>query len=277
MPRQHRYHCIIEHEVINMKTVLITGASSGIGKEFAGRYAEKGYRLILTARRTEILDYMKEKYGAECRVIAADLSDEAQCKKLLLDVADEQIDIFINNAGFGTAGNFLETDLEKEIAMVKVNDIAMHILFKGILKKMQERGEGTIVNVASSAGLLPGGPYMATYYASKAYVVSMTRAVARELKELGSKVYVCALCPVPVDTEFNQNADVVFALKGITVEKCVSACLFGMNRKKTIIVPTLRMKVAMALSHLAPIPVLVSMTGGQQKKKIKDRNGTGKA
>ena len=254
-----------------MKTVLITGATSGIGKEFAKKYAAKGYRLIITGRRTEVLDYMKEKFGTNCRVITADLSDEAQCRKLLNDVEDEEIDIFINNAGFGTAGSFIETDLEKEISMVKVNDIAMHIMFKGILKKMHERGEGTILNVASSAGILPGGPYMATYYASKAYVVSLTRAVARELKELRSKVYVCALCPGPVETEFNENADVVFSLNGISTECCVSECLAGMKRKKTIIVPTLRMRVVMALSHLAPIPLAIAMTGSQQKKKIAEK------
>ena len=253
-----------------MKTVMITGATSGIGKEFAKRYAEKGYRLILTARRTELLNTMKDELSVECRIITADLADEEQCKRLLLDVADEKIDIFVNNAGFGTAGSFLETDLEKELSLVKVNDIAMHIMFKGMLKKMHEQGFGEIVNVASSAGILPGGPYMATYYASKAYVVSMTRAVARELKELGSKVYVCCLCPGPVDTEFNKNADVIFALKGITAQTCVSECLAGMERKKTVIVPTFKMRLAMAFSHIVPIPLLIAMTGGQQKKKLWD-------
>ena len=109
---------------------------------------------------------------------------------------------------------------------------------------------------------------MATYYASKAYVVSLTRAVAVELKEMGSKVRVSALCPGPVDTEFNDNADVVFALKGISAQQCVKEALKGMDRKKLIIVPSLRMKLATTFSHLVPYPILVKLTGRQQKKKL---------
>ena len=170
-------------------------------------------------------------------------------------------------AGFGLAGSFLTTDIEREVNMIKVNDIAMHIMFKGILQKMDARGSGTILNVASSAGLFPGGPYMAGYYASKAYVVSLTRAVVQELKEKGSNVHVCALCPGPVDTDFNRNADVVFSLKGISASQCVSECLKEMDRKKIIIVPSVMMKAAVSLSKLAPAGLLTAMTGHQQKKK----------
>ncbi len=250
-----------------MKTALITGASSGIGKEFARRYAEKGYRLILTARREDILEQLREELKTEIVVIPADLSDEKQCFELLKKLKDEDIDVFINNAGFGLAGSFLTTDIEKEVNMIKVNDIAMHIMFKGILQKMDARGSGTILNVASSAGLFPGGPYMAGYYASKAYVVSLTRAVVQELKEKGSNVHVCALCPGPVDTDFNRNADVVFSLKGISASQCVSECLKEMDRKKIIIVPSVMMKAAVSLSKLAPAGLLTAMTGHQQKKK----------
>ncbi len=250
-----------------MKTALITGASSGIGKEFARRYAEKGYRLILTARREDILEQLREELKTEIVVIPADLSDEKQCFELLKKLKDEDIDVFINNAGFGLAGSFLTTDVEREINMIKVNDIAMHIMFKGVLQKMDARGSGTILNVASSAGLFPGGPYMAGYYASKAYVVSLTRAVVQELKEKESKVHVCALCPGPVDTDFNRNADVVFSLKGISASQCVSECLKEMNRKKTVIVPSVLMKAAVSLSKLVPAGLLTAMTGHQQKKK----------
>lgn len=252
-----------------MKTAFITGATSGLGAEFARRYAKEGYRLILTGRRTQRLNALKDELGTECFIITADVSDEANCKKLFEEIADEEIDVFINNAGFGTAGSFLETDLEKEISIVKVNDIAMHILFKGVLVKMQKQGHGTILNVASSAGLLPAGPYMATYYASKAYVTSLTKAVARELKEIGSSVYVVCLCPGPVDTEFNMNADVSFSLKGITAEKCVDECLKGMRKKKTVIIPTLRMKVALYGSRFVPQSFVIKMTAGQQKKKTR--------
>ena len=250
-----------------MKTALITGASSGIGKEFARRYAEKGYRLILTARRESVLQRFGEELSTDVVIIPADLSDEKQCFELLEKLKDEDIDVFINNAGFGLAGSFLTTDIEREVNMIKVNDIDMHIMFKGILQKMDARGSGTILNVASSAGLFPGGPYMAGYYASKAYVVSLTRAVVQELKEKGSNVHVCALCPGPVDTDFNRNADVVFSLKGISASQCVSECLKEMDRKKIIIVPSVMMKAAVSLSKLAPAGLLTAMTGHQQKKK----------
>ena len=197
------------------KTVWITGASSGIGREFARRYARLGFRLILTARRTDRLEALTAeltvKYNTFCRILPADLEQESECARLCEALADERLDIFINNAGFGVCGSFLETSGEKELSMAKVNVLAMHQLFKFAVKKMETQGFGTVLNVASSAGLLPGGPYMAGYYATKAYVVSLTRGVAEELREQHSPVYVCALCPGPVDTEFNDRADVVFA------------------------------------------------------------------
>ncbi|MBE5915912.1 MAG: SDR family oxidoreductase [Pseudobutyrivibrio ruminis] len=251
-----------------MKTVLITGATSGIGNEFARRYAALGYRLIVTGRRTDRLEQLKAELQVPMDIYTYDLGKKKQCFELLEILKDENIDIFINNAGFGLAGAFLETDIDKEINMIKVNDLAMHILFKGILKKMHDAGHGQILNVASSAGLLPAGPYMATYYASKAYVTSLTRAVAMELKEMGSPVKVSALCPGPVDTEFNARADVVFALKGISVNQCVEEAIRGMEKGKLIIVPSFTMKLAAIFSHLVPYPILIKITGHQQKKKL---------
>ena len=251
-----------------MKNVLITGATSGIGMEFARRYAQKGYRLILVGRRVERMDAFERETGATVRKIVKDISTVDACKELLNEVSDEEIDIFINNAGFGDAGEFTDSDLEKEIRMISVNDMAMHILFKGILQKMEKQGGGQILNVASSAGLLPAGPYMATYYATKAYVASLTRAVAHELKQKKSPVHVSALCPGPVDTEFNKNADVVFALKGISAEYCVNTCLKGMERNKVIIVPTLSLKALLFLQRILPMKVILSLVAHQQKKKI---------
>ena len=251
-----------------MKTALITGATSGIGLEFAKRLADRGYRLIVTGRRVDRLNELAEQVNVPVEIISGDLSKKKECFALLDKLKEERIDVFINNAGFGVAGSFLETDIDREVSMIKVNDVAMHILFKGILQKMDADGAGQILNVASSAGLLPGGPYMAGYYAGKAYVTSLTRAVAVELKEKGSKVKVSALCPGPVDTEFNDRADVVFALKGISPEKCVAEALKGMDRGKTIIVPGFGMRLAMAFQHLLPIPILVKLTGHQQKKKL---------
>lgn len=251
-----------------METALITGATSGIGMEFAKRYASMGYRLILTGRRTERLEQLKAELQVPVEIYSFDLSKKKQCFELLEAIADETIDVFINNAGFGLAGSFLETDIKKEVNMIKVNDMAMHILFKGLLQKMHSNGHGQILNVASSAGLLPAGPYMATYYASKAYVTSLTRAVAMELKEQKSPVIISALCPGPVDTEFNDRADVIFALKGISAAKCVDEAIKGMKKGKLIIVPSFTMKLAAVFLHLVPYPILIKITGHQQKKKI---------
>ena len=254
------------------KTIWITGASSGIGREFARRYAAMGCRLILTARRADRLQALAKElhaaHGTECRIETADLSRAEECSRLCEVLADEHIDIFINNAGFGVCGSLLETDPAKEEEMVQVNVAAMRRLFQFMLRRMQAQGGGTILNVASSAGLLPGGPYMAGYYASKAYVVSLTRGVARELQELHSPVYVCALCPGPVDTEFNDRAGVVFALKGITPEFCVQEAMHGMMHRRTIIVPSAFMRACTTAQKLLPASLLMPIVARQQKKKL---------
>ena len=260
-------HKRIEETMSNEKTAWITGASSGIGMEFAKRYAAMGYRLILTARRKERLEVLADSLKVPCRILPADLSVEEECFRLCEELTDENIDVFINNAGFGTCGSFLDTDLKKEVSILHVNINAMHILLKYMLRKMQKQGYGTILNVGSSAGLLPAGPFMATYYASKAYVVSLSRAIAEELRQAHSAVYVCVLCPGPVDTEFNDRANVKFALKGISAKECVQEAFCGMKRKKTIIVPTRGMRAVTAVQHLVPFPVLLPMVARQQKKK----------
>ena len=254
------------------KTIWITGASSGIGREFARRYAAMGCRLILTARRADRLQTLAKElhaaHGTECRIETADLSRAEECSRLCEVLAEEHIDIFINNAGFGVCGSILETDEAREEEMIQVNVAAMARLFRAVVRKMNTQGGGTILNVASSAGLLPGGPYMAGYYASKAYVVSMTRGVAEELREMHSPVYVCALCPGPVDTEFNERADVVFALRGISPELCVEEAMRGMLRRKTIIVPSALMRAATTAQRFMPMAILMPIMAHQQKKKL---------
>ena len=247
---------------------VITGASAGLGEEFAKQLAEKGYQLILTARREARLRELAEKLPVECEIIPADLSKPEECYRFYEAIKDKKIDIFINNAGFGDCNLFLEGNLQKELEMVDLNVKALHILFKLMLQKMQNEGKGSILNVASSAGLLPAGPYMAAYYATKAYVTSLTQAVAQELKEQKSKVYVSALCPGPVNTEFNEVAQVEFALKGITPEYCVRYALRQMEKHKRVIVPTLGMKFFIVIGHLSPRALAVQIISGQQKKKL---------
>ena len=250
------------------KTIWITGASSGIGREFARRYAKLGCRLILTDRRTDRLEALAAKLGTPCRILPADLAKEEDCQRLFKELEGETIDIFINNAGFGVCGSYLEIDDAREEEMIRVNVEAMARLFRFAVRRMHAAGGGTILNVASSAGLLPGGPYMAGYYASKAYVVSLTRGVARELQELHSPVYVCALCPGPVDTEFNDRAGVVFALKGITPEFCVQEAMHGMMHRRIIIVPSAFMRACTTAQKLLPASLLMPIVARQQKKKL---------
>lgn len=172
------------------KYVVITGASSGIGMEFARRFARKGYPLVLIARREERLRSLAGELRTDCEIIVADLSREEECYRVFYELKEKPVAFLINNAGFGDCGLFEETRLQKDLDMIRVNVKAVHILMKLMLQKMEKEHHGYILNVASSAGLMPGGPYMATYYASKAYVTSLTRAVAEELSEKKSRVYV---------------------------------------------------------------------------------------
>lgn len=247
---------------------IITGASAGLGTEFAKQLAKKGYKLILTARREERLRNLAESLPVECVIIPADLSKMEDCNRLFDIIKDRKIDIFINNAGFGSCSSFLDSDLAMELDMIDVNIKAMHALCKKMVQKMQKENHGYILNVASSAGLLPAGPYMATYYATKAYVSSLTQAIAQELKEINSRVYVGALCPGPVDTEFNEVANVEFALKGITPEYCVEYALKQMIKRQVVIVPTLVMKASTLACKMAPRSLTVKITSRQQKKKL---------
>ena len=181
---------------------LITGASSGIGRDIARELAKKDYDLVLVARNIEGLEKIKNELKKENNNInietyAFDLSIKENCYNLCEQIKD--IDILINNAGFGLFGKFKETDLEKEIDMINTNITAIHILTKLYLKNMLKKDKGHILNGASIAGFMPG-PLMATYYATKNYIVSLTRAIHKELKKEHSNVKISLLCPGPVDT-----------------------------------------------------------------------------
>ncbi len=201
----------------------------------------------------------------------ADLSREEECYRVMDQLRERKVGIFINNAGFGDCGRFVETDLAKEMDMVQLNVKALHILMKLMLRQMQEAGGGYILNVASSAGLMPAGPYMATYYATKSYVTSLTQAVAQELREEGSRVYVGCLCPGPVDTEFNSVANVEFALKGISAGYCAAYALEQMAKRQVMIIPTRLMQAAMLGGRFLPQSLYVKIAARQQKKKLYGR------
>ena len=247
---------------------VITGASSGIGSEFAKRLAKEGYPLVLVARREERLKKLAESLQTECIVFEADLSNMETCRQLVKDLSGKEIDVWINNAGFGYCGETLNIENQTELDMIDVNVKAVHLLTKLILKDMVEKNKGYILNVASSAGLLPAGPYMSTYYATKAYVTSFTRGVAEELRRKHSDVYVGCLCPGPVETEFNKVANVEFALKGISAYTCANYAVTQMFKRKITVVPTFKMKAAVVLGRLIPAKWNISIAAKQQRKKI---------
>ena len=250
------------------KFAVITGASSGIGAEFARQLSARGYELMLVARREDRLRQLSAGLTTTCEIFPADLSKKSECLRLVKELQGRRVDLFINNAGFGDCGMFLDTDLDKELEMISVNVLALHILTKQVARILCKQGHGALLNVGSCAGLMPAGPYMATYYATKAYVVSLTSAVAEELRRKNSAVYVGCLCPGPVNTEFNSVANVKFALRGITPEFCVRCALQGIRKHKTIIVPGRAVALGMTVGRFLPRPLYIKIAALQQKKKL---------
>lgn len=247
---------------------LITGASSGIGYELAKQLSLRGYDLILVARRKERLEELARQVKAECQIIVADLGQEEACYEVYEKAKGQPVTVLINCAGYGLFGRYAETSLETELQMINLNIKALHILTKLFLQDFRAQQKGHILNVSSVAGMIPGGPYMSTYYATKAYVTSLTSGIAQELADERSPVYVGALHPGPVDTEFNQVARVSFGLKGITAEACARYALKKMFAGETIIIPSALIRVAAVGSRLAPRKLTVALAGRQQKKKM---------
>ena len=248
-----------------MKKALITGASSGIGRAFAYKLADMGYDLILTARREAPMVEIKNNIKTNAEIIAGDISDKDFC--ISLAEKAKEVDVLINNAGFGVFGEAIESDLEKELDMIDVNIKAVHILTKLFLKEFVKKDKGYILNVASSASFFPG-PLFASYYASKIYVKRYSYGLCEELRRKKSKVKICCLCPGPVDTEFNDVANVQFALKGISPSYCANYAIDKMKKRKVVIVPSLKMKMAMFGGRLIPDDLYIKIAGHQQKKKF---------
>jgi short-subunit dehydrogenase len=191
------------------KTALITGASGGIGLDLARLFAEGGYDVVLVARTEsklkELATELASKHGVSARAVAADLADPAAPAQLMerLKAEGVQVDVLVNNAGYGGYGTFAETELDAELKMIQLNISALTALSKAVLPGMLARKSGRILNVASTAAFQPG-PLMAVYYATKAYVLSFSEALANETK--GTGVTVTCLCPGPTKTGFQQQA-----------------------------------------------------------------------
>lgn len=248
-------------------TALVTGASSGIGRDIARRLGRMGIRLIISGRDTEKLEELRREIGVRrVKVIPADISRREECYRLYREASPYGVDILVNNAGFGLYGEFSETDLDRELEMIDVNIGAVHILTKLFLRDFRARNRGYILNVASTAGFMPG-PLMATYYSTKNYVVRLTQAIRQELAAEGSGVYAGAFCPGPVNTEFNRTAGVRFAFDGISSEYAAKCAVEGMFRGKALIIPTVIMKAAVIASKLVPENIVPKITIHIQKKK----------
>ena len=245
---------------------LITGASSGIGREFAHLLAARGYELVLCARREDRLHALACELPTVCHVVAVDLSDVTECRRLYQAARGDDLEVVINNAGFGLFGEFASTDLAAELRMIDTNIRAVHILTKLFLQDFVQRGQGYILNVSSAAGFLPG-PLMATYYATKNYVLRLTEAIREELRREGSTVRVCAFCPGPVNTEFNKVAGVRFALGGLSAGRVARQALDGLFAGKGVIVPGGAMKAMAVGRHFAPDWLLARITWHFQHRK----------
>ena len=248
---------------------LVTGASSGIGRDIARELAKRNINLIIVARDEEKLNQVKNSIqNVEVQVITKDLSNEKNCIELYDQVKNEEIDIVINNAGFGVFGNFTQTSLEKEVNMINTNVVAMHILTKLFLQDMKKKNKGHILNVASIAGFMPG-PLMASYYASKAYVVRLTQALREELNKEKSKVKLSVLCPGPVDTNFNNVADVKFKAKSLSSEYVAKYTVNKLLRGKFYIVPGSQIKAVRFFSKITPDSLLAKIAYKVQVRKKK--------
>ena len=250
--------------------VLITGASSGIGRDLAREFAKENYDIVLVARNVEKLESLKkelkEENNTKVEYLSVDLSSRDNCIDLHEKV--KNIDILVNNAGLGDFGNFTKTELEKDISIIDTNITAMHVLTKLYLKDMKEKNNGKILNVASIAGFLPG-PLMSTYYASKNYVVRLSEAIREELKKEKSDVKISILCPGPVRTNFNNVANVKFEISSLSSEYVAKYTVDKFLKNKFYIVPGFQIKCAKFFSKIVPTPILAKCTYHMQRKKEK--------
>jgi short-subunit dehydrogenase len=256
------------------KTALITGASSGIGLELAHLFARDGYRLVLLARNRSTLrqigDDLQARYSVTVRIAPKDLAHPAAPAELFqeLQEAGFLLDVLVNNAGFGLAGPFLTTDWAQEAEIMQVNMVAATHLTKLFLPQIRAR-EGGILNVASTAAFQPG-PFMAVYYASKAYLLSFSEALAEELD--GTGVTVTCLCPGPVKTNFQQRA----YLQGtammnsplmVDVRDVARIGYEGLKRGKRIVIPGWKNRIGVELLRLSPRKMVTKVVRKLQEKK----------
>lgn len=254
-----------------MGTALITGASAGLGLEFARLFAADKHDLVLVARRRDRLETLGAEltaaHGIKVQVIAADLMDGAALQQIVTEVGSQQIDFLVNNAGFGSNGRFAELDPAKELGQVQVNIAALVALTRAFLPAMLARKQGRILNVGSTAGFQPG-PFMAVYYASKAFVNSFTEALWYEL--LGTGVTATVSCPGPTATEFlvvaGNDKTKLSRMGMMTALEVARAGYVAMHAGRRMAVHGLLNKVAVTSGAMTPRRLLLSIAAGLNRK-----------
>lgn len=249
---------------------MITGASSGIGRDIALNLAKLNYDLILVGREREALENVKTTIDGKVKVkiVVVDLSNLQKVKELYVLTKNDDIDILVNNAGFGVFGEFYDIDLNTELNMLDVNIRAVDMLTKFYLKDMLKKDKGIILNVSSSAAFM-AGPLLSSYYASKSYVYRLSLAINEELRRRKSKVQVSVLCPGPVDTNFNNRAGVKFAVKALSSSYVARYAVEKMFSDKTIIIPGFKMKFVKFIVRFLPDKFVTRINYNIQKKKDK--------
>jgi short-subunit dehydrogenase len=244
---------------------LVTGASAGLGIEFARQLSRRGRRLVLVARRKERLDELAKELG-NARAVAIDLSKSDSAAKLMADIEanGETVDLLVNNAGFGLIGRFARLDALLERQMIDLNVGALTDLCRAVAPAMVERKSGAILNVASTAAFQPG-PKMAVYFATKAFVLSLTEALHEELKPHGIKV--SCLCPGPTRTEFGEVAGLgggsarLFDRLAMNAETVVRIGLQGLDRNRAVVVTGKLNKIGVVSTRFAPRSVVRKIVG----------------
>ena len=247
---------------------LITGASSGIGRDMARYLSYLNYDLILGARDKDNLLKLKEDLNTDVLVIPMDLSIISNVYKLYDMVDSNNIDILINNAGFGLFGKFNESDTNRELSMIDLNIKSLHLLTKLFLKDFVKKDSGYILNVASSAAFQPG-PLMATYYSTKSYVYSLTLALYEELKKSNSKVHISCLCPGPVNTNFNNVANCKFKVRALSSEYVARYAINKMFKNKLLIIPGFNIKLIYLFGKFIPLKLKLKLAYKVQVRKTK--------
>ncbi len=245
---------------------LITGATSGIGREMAIILAKQGIDLIIASRDTKKMRQLAKRLPVNVKIVTVDLSKAEDCYYLYNEVKSENIDILINNAGFGAFGHSWEVPLETELNMLDLNVRAVHILTKLFLQDFRQRDYGYILNVASSAGFL-AGPLMSTYYATKSYVLRFTEAIHEELRQTGSSVKITALCPGHVETGFDKRANVKHSIGGVSSKKVAKAGIDAMFRGDVVILPGILMKLTYIGEKFLTEPLMLRAAYHAQSKK----------